>query len=69
MKAAMKDLKEGEIDVLVTAPINKESVQSDEFRYTGHTEFLAAELEGEPMMMMCSEVLRVSEDAFKMCLI
>ena len=59
LKAAIKDLKEGEIDVLVTAPINKESVQSDEFRYTGHTEFLAAELEGEPMMMMCSEVLRV----------
>lgn len=59
LKAAVKDLKEGEIDVLVTAPINKESAQSDEFRYTGHTEFLAAELEGEPMMMMCSEVLRV----------
>ena len=59
LKAAVKGLKDGEIDVLVTAPINKESVQSDDFRYTGHTEFLAAELEGEPMMMMCSEVLRV----------
>jgi len=59
LRAAVHDLKNGGIDALVTAPINKESVQSDDFRYTGHTEFLAAELGGEPLMMMCSERLRV----------
>ena len=41
------------------APIDKESIQSDDFRYTGHTEFLAAELGGEPLMMMCSDLLRM----------
>ena len=56
---ATRDLKEGLLDALVTAPINKEAVQSEEFRYTGHTEFFGAEFEGEPMMIMCSEVLRV----------
>ena len=40
-------------------PIDKESIQSDDFRYTGHTEFLAAELGGEPLMMMCSDLLRM----------
>lgn len=59
LRAAVNALKAGEIDVLVTAPINKESVQSDDFRYTGHTEYLAAELGGDPMMIMCSEILRV----------
>lgn len=59
LRAATADLKEHRIDALVTAPFNKESVQSDEFRHTGHTEFLAAELGGEPMMMMCSDILRV----------
>lgn len=59
LRAATADLKEHRIDALVTAPFNKESVQSDEFRHTGHTEFLAAELGGEPMMIMCSDILRV----------
>ncbi|MEG0789258.1 MAG: 4-hydroxythreonine-4-phosphate dehydrogenase PdxA [Alistipes sp.] len=57
--AGTKDLKEGNIDALVTAPFDKEMVQSDDFHYKGHTEFLAAELSGEPMMIMCSELLRV----------
>ena len=34
-------------------------MQADDFRYTGHTEYLAAELEGEAMMILCSDVLRV----------
>ncbi len=59
LRRAVADLKAGEIDALVTAPINKEAVQSEDFHFTGHTEFLAAELEGEPLMMMCSERLRV----------
>ncbi len=59
LRAAAADLKAGVIDVLVTAPINKENVQGEEFRFTGHTEFLAAEFEGEPLMILCSELLRV----------
>ena len=57
--AAMRDLKAGHLDALVTAPYDKETVQADDFRYTGHTEYLAAELEGEAMMILCSDVLRV----------
>ena len=57
--AAMRDLKAGHLDALVTAPFDKETVQADDFRYTGHTEYLAAELEGEVMMILCSDVLRV----------
>lgn len=59
LKKAVEELKAGRIDALVTAPINKETVHGEAFPYTGHTEFLAAELEGEPLMMMCSERLRV----------
>ena len=57
--AAMRDLKAGHLDALVTAPFDKETVQADDFRYTGHTEYLDAELEGEAMMILCSDVLRV----------
>lgn len=59
LQTAMRELKEGALDALVTGPIDKETVQADDFRYTGHTEYLAAELEGTPMMLMCSELLRV----------
>ena len=59
LEAAVADLKEGAIDAMVTAPIDKEMAQSQTFKYTGHTEFMAAHLEGEPMMIMCSDRLRV----------
>ena len=59
LKCAVEELKEGYIDALVTAPIDKEIIQSEEFNYTGHTEFLAAELDGEPLMIMASEIMRV----------
>lgn len=59
LRTAAADLSEGTIDALVTAPIDKQSIQADDFRFTGHTEFLAEVLGGEPMMIMCSDLLRV----------
>lgn len=59
LRRAAEDLKAGSIDALVTAPFSKESVQSDDFRFTGHTEFMASEFDGEPMMIMCSERMKV----------
>lgn len=59
LRTAVKDLKAGLIDAVVTAPINKETVQSDDFHYTGHTEFFTDELEGESMMILCSDRLKV----------
>lgn len=59
LKAATTALKENKIQVLVTAPIHKESIQSDEFNFPGHTNFLNQELEGESLMFLVSDDLRV----------
>ena len=59
LNMAIEELKDGAIDALVTAPIDKEMIQSETFSFTGHTEFLAKELEGEPLMIMTSELMRV----------
>ena len=40
LERAVADLKDGKIDVLVTAPINKNTIQCEEFRFPGHTEYL-----------------------------
>ncbi|MDR2894820.1 MAG: 4-hydroxythreonine-4-phosphate dehydrogenase PdxA [Alistipes sp.] len=61
LRDAVADLKAGKIDVLVTAPISKENSRGhDGFDFAGHTEFLASEFEGAPVMMMCSGGLRVA---------
>jgi 4-hydroxythreonine-4-phosphate dehydrogenase len=60
LKAAVKDLKSGDIDVVVTAPINKENIQSDQFKFPGHTEYFANEFAAKNyMMLMVSEQLKV----------
>lgn len=56
---AVSALKNGEIDVLVTAPFNKETIQSDEFEFPGHTDYLAQELEGKALMFMITDALKV----------
>lgn len=57
--AATKALKEGLVDVLVTAPINKYNIQSAEFKFPGHTDYLDKELEGDGLMLMVHDDLRV----------
>lgn len=60
LEAAVKDLKEGNIDVLITAPINKKNIQSDSFSFPGHTEYLQEAAEsGEALMLMVSEDMKV----------
>ncbi|MFC4816113.1 MULTISPECIES: 4-hydroxythreonine-4-phosphate dehydrogenase PdxA [unclassified Flavobacterium] len=56
---ATKALKEGAIDALVTAPINKSNIQSEEFSFPGHTDYLDQELEGDALMFMIQDNLRV----------
>lgn len=57
---ATDDLKEGLIDVLVTAPINKDNIQSEKFNFPGHTEFLARKFESKDyLMLMVSETMKV----------
>jgi 4-hydroxythreonine-4-phosphate dehydrogenase len=57
--AATKALKEDLIDVLVTAPLNKYNIQSDNFKFPGHTDYLNKELEGNALMFMVHDNLRV----------
>ncbi len=59
LTAAVAALKANKIDALVTAPINKSNVQSESFNFPGHTDYLAQELEGESLMLLISENLRV----------
>ena len=56
---ATKALKEDQVDVLVTAPINKYNIQSEEFKFPGHTDYLDKELEGDALMFMVNDNLRV----------
>lgn len=57
--AATEALKNDEIDVLVTAPINKYNIQSDDFKFPGHTDYLNEQLEGSALMLMVQDNLRV----------
>lgn len=52
-------LKENKIDVLITAPINKENIQSDTFNFPGHTEYLEANLDGKSLMILMTDELRI----------
>jgi len=59
LEAATKCLKNEDIDVLVTAPLNKHNIQSETFKFPGHTDYLAKELEGKSLMFMVTDSLRV----------
>lgn len=60
LEAAVEDLKQGRIDVLVTAPINKENIQSDRFSFPGHTEYLAKHFDTKNyLMLLATESLKV----------
>ncbi|MDE6135293.1 MAG: 4-hydroxythreonine-4-phosphate dehydrogenase PdxA, partial [Muribaculaceae bacterium] len=67
LEAAVADLKEGNIDVLLTAPIDKHSIQSDAFHFPGHTEYLQDALaddgnptEAKALMLLCAGNIRVA---------
>ncbi len=60
LEAAINDLKQGFIDVLVTAPINKHNIQSEGFSFPGHTEYLGNAFGvKDPLMLLVSDKLRV----------
>lgn len=60
LEKAAEELDNGSIAAVVTAPISKESMNEAGFGFTGHTEFFASKAEGEAMMIMCSDILRVA---------
>ena len=61
LQAATQDLASNKVDVLVTAPINKKNIQSLDFNFPGHTEYLADYAnEDNPLMIMVADDLRVA---------
>ncbi len=58
LRRAVEDIKNGYIDVLVTAPINKRAMVSEGFGYTGHTEYLEKEfgVDEVAMIMVCDRL-------------
>lgn len=60
LEAALAGIKSGKVDVLVTAPINKHNMQSANFKFAGHTEYLANRFGAkETLMLMVSPMMRV----------
>ncbi len=60
LETAVEDLKNGLIDVLVTAPINKKNIQSDTFTFPGHTEYLETKIEsGKALMLLMNDRIKV----------
>lgn len=61
LEAATTDLTANKIDVLVTAPINKDCVKAAGFEFPGHTEYLAHLSNTEDvLMLMVANELRVA---------
>lgn len=63
LEAACLALEAGEVDFIVTAPINKKTVYSEKFPFPGHTEFLAKRLadeDGKATMILFDDEIRVA---------
>ena len=60
IEAAVEDLASNKVDVLVTCPINKDTIQSDKFKFPGHTEYLANMSNvDEALMFLVSDTMRI----------
>lgn len=59
LEHSVEQLKKNKIDVLLTAPINKETIQSETFCFPGHTEFLEEKLDGKSLMILMTNELRI----------
>ena len=60
LQMAVNEIKSGLLDALVTAPVNKYNIQSDKFRFAGHTEYLQSEFgSNHVLMLMVSDSLRM----------
>ncbi len=59
LRAATQAMKDNFVDVLVTAPIHKNNIQAEDFKFPGHTDFLEQELGGHALMFMVSDTIKV----------
>ena len=58
--AATADLKKGNTNALITAPIHKAAIQSNDFRFPGHTDYLAQVFDEDALMFLVHADLRVA---------
>lgn len=60
LEKATEDLKNNKIQALVTAPVNKDNMQSPHFKFPGHTEYFTHNFNiKESLMFMVSDVLKI----------
>lgn len=60
LEHAVKDLQDGKIDVLVTAPLNRENTQNDTLNFKGHTRYLMEKFNTpDALILMTSEMMKV----------
>jgi 4-hydroxythreonine-4-phosphate dehydrogenase len=62
LEKATEDLKNGLVDAIVTAPINKKNIQSDKFHFPGHTEYLEDKFGNgnSALMLLVNDVMRIA---------
>ena len=62
LEKASEDLKNGLVDAIVTAPINKKNIQSDKFHFPGHTEYLEDKFGNgnSALMLLVNDVMRIA---------
>lgn len=60
LSKSVEAIKNQVVDVLVTAPINKKSIQSDKFKFPGHTDYLNKNFDGQKLMFMISDELKIA---------
>jgi 4-hydroxythreonine-4-phosphate dehydrogenase len=63
LESAVAELKKGNIDALLTAPINKHNIQNENFHFPGHTEYLESRFgnsEHKSLMILLNENIRVA---------
>ena len=62
LQRATEDLQAGHLHALVTAPVNKQNIQSEQFNFPGQTEYLQQKFGNgkDALMMLTSDLMRVA---------
>ena len=60
LQKAVQDLKENKLDAITTAPLSKDLIQSDDFNFPGHTEYLTEQAgEKDSLMFLVHETIKI----------
>jgi 4-hydroxythreonine-4-phosphate dehydrogenase len=60
LEQAVTDIRDGKIDMIITAPVNKQNIQSDQFNFPGHTEYFTQRFDSKTsLMLLVKDNLRI----------